>query len=240
MRALLIQHDHLCLPGFVGERLGERGYSIEAHQVVPEDRFHSPAVDTEFPDPRDFDVVVALGASWSAYDDSLHSWLLPELQLLRDAHEAQVPVLGVCFGGQLLAAAHGGSVARRRRSRRSGGTRCESDDDLVPAGRWFQWHYDRWQLPAGATEIARNPQASQAFVLDRNLAVQFHPELDEQILLGWLANGGDDEARKVGIDPDTLLADTRRNTVDSRLRAHRLVDAFLDRVAPLLSGRGHE
>ena len=111
MRALLIQHDHLCLPGFVGERLGERGYAIEAHQVVPEDRYHSPAVDTEFPDPRDFEVVVALGAAWSAYDDSLHSWLLPELQLLRDAHEAQVPVLGVCFGGQLLAAAHGGSVA---------------------------------------------------------------------------------------------------------------------------------
>ena len=108
----------------------------------------------------------------------------------------------------------------------------ESDDDLVPGGRWFQWHYDRWQLPAGATEIARNPRASQAFVLDRNLAVQFHPELDEPILRGWLDNGGDEEARKAGVDPDTLLADTRRNTVDSRIRAHRLVDAFLDRVAP--------
>ena len=231
MRALLIQHDHLCLPGFVGERLAERGYSIEAHQVVPEDSYHSPAVDSEFPDPRNFEVVVALGASWSAYDDSLHSWLLPELQLLRDAHEARVPVLGVCFGGQLLAAAHGGSVARAAHPE-IGWYDVESDDDLVPAGRWFQWHYDRWQLPGGATEIARNSQASQAFVLDRNLAVQFHPELDEKILFGWLANGGDDEARKVGLDPDTLLADTRRNTVDSRLRAHRLVDAFLDRVAP--------
>ena len=79
--------------------------------------------------------------------------------------------------------------------------------------------------------MARNAQASQAFVLDRNLAVQFHPEIDEQILLGWLANGGDDDARKLGIDPDTLLADTRRNTVDSRVRAHRLVDGFLVRVA---------
>jgi GMP synthase-like glutamine amidotransferase len=107
----------------------------------------------------------------------------------------------------------------------------ESDDERVPAGRWFQWHYDRWQLPAGATEIARNPQASQAFVLDRNLAVQFHPELDETILRGWLENGGDEDARKFGVDPDTLLADTRRLTVESRVRAHRLVDAFLARVA---------
>jgi GMP synthase-like glutamine amidotransferase len=229
MRALLIQHDHLCRPGFVGERLAQRGYAIEAHQVVPEDRFHFPAVDTEFPDPRDFDVVVALGAAWSAYDASLHSWLLPELQLLRDAHEERVPVLGVCFGGQLLAAAHGGSVEAAAQPE-IGWYDVQSDDELVPAGRWFQWHYDRWQLPSGATEIARNAQSSQAFVLDRNLAVQFHPELDEKILLGWLANGGDDDARKLGVDPETLLADTRRNTVDSRLRAHRLVDAFLARV----------
>ena len=73
-------------------------------------------------------------------------------------------------------------------------------------------------------------------MLDRNLAVHFHPELDVQILLGWLVNGGDDEARKVGIDPDTLLADTRRSTVDSRLRAHRLVDAFLARLAAFNGG----
>jgi GMP synthase-like glutamine amidotransferase len=230
MRALLIQHDHLCHPGFVGERLAERGYAIEAHQVVPEERFHSPAVETEFPDPRNFEVVVVLGAAWSAYDETLNSWLLPELQLIRDADEARVPVLGVCFGGQMLAAAHGGSVALAAQPE-IGWYDVQSDDPLVPGGRWFQWHYDRWQLPAGATEIARNPQASQAFVLGRHLAVQFHPELDEKILAGWLVNGGDDDARKLGIDPDTLLADTRRNTVDSRIRAHRLVDAFLTRAA---------
>ena len=90
--------------------------------------------------------------------------------------------------------------------------------------------YFKILAPEGATEIARNPQASQAFVLDDDLAVQFHPELDEKILLGWLANGGDDRARELGVDPGMLLTDTRRNTLDSRLRAHRLVDAFLARV----------
>ena len=78
-------------------------------------------------------------------------------------------------------------------------------------------------------------------MLGRNLAVQFHPELDEKILAGWLTNGGDDDARKLGIDPDTLLADTRRNTVDSRIRAHQLVDAFLARASAAMSeGPGHE
>jgi GMP synthase-like glutamine amidotransferase len=229
MRALLIQHDHLCLPGFVGERLGERGYSIEAHQVVPEDRFHSPAVDTEFPDPADFDVVVALGAAWSAYDDTLHSWLLPELQLLRDAHRAQVLVLGVCFGGQLLAAAHGGSVALAAQPE-IGWYDVQSDDDLVPGGRWFQWHYDRWQLPPGATELARNPAASQAFVLRRNLALQFHPELTAASLAGWLGNGGAAEAAARGIDVAELLARTERLEAGAADRAFALVDGFLGRI----------
>ena len=120
-------------PGWWENGSASVAYSIEFHQVVPEDRFHSPAVDTEFPDPADFDVVVALGAAWSAYDDTLHSWLLPELQLLRDAHRAQFPVLGVCFGGQLLAAAHGGSVALAAQPE-IGWYDVQSDDDLVPGG----------------------------------------------------------------------------------------------------------
>ncbi len=230
MRALLIQHDHLCRPGYVGERLADRGFEIEAHQVVPEEHFHAPGVDADFPEVADYDVVVAFGAPWSAYDNTLDSWLLPELRLLRDAHRAGVPVLGVCFGGQLLAAAHDGSVEPAALPE-LGWYDVESDNEIVPGGRWFQWHYDRWRLPPGAVEISRNAQTSQAFVLGRNLAVQFHPEIDEEILAGWLTNGGDHEARAFGIDPALLIEQTRQNAPGSRIRAHRLVDGFLDRVA---------
>src|SRR5689334_22551175 len=108
MRALVIQHDHICLPGAVGEQLLARGYELVLHQVVEADRFASPNVDTDFPDPTDVDVIVALGAPWSAYDfDAIGSWVLPELDLLRRAHREAVPVFGICFGGQLLALAHG-------------------------------------------------------------------------------------------------------------------------------------
>ena len=58
--------------------------------------------------------------------------------------------------------------------------------------------------PARAREVARNAAASQAFVLRRNLAVQFHPELTSSMLAGWLGNGGAGKAAAAGLDPDTL------------------------------------
>lgn len=232
MRALVIQHDHICSPGSVGERLEQRGYQVLSHQVVDADRFHAPGVQTAFPEPTDFDLVVAMGAPWSAYDHaSIGSWVVPELDLLRAAHRHAVPVLGICFGGQLLAAAHGGSVARSA-TPELGWAQIDSDDEaLVPSGPWFQWHYDRWELPPQATEVARNAHSSQAFVLGRNLAVQFHPEMEPSILQVWFDHGGIADTERFGLDPGELAAETERREPDNRARAHRLVDAFLDRVA---------
>ena len=113
MRALLIQHDHICTPGFIGERLTDLGFDLVVHQVVAESRFLSPNVETEFPEPSDFELIIPMGAPWSVYDHELiGSWVASELAMLRTAHDHRVPVLGICFGGQLLAAAHGGSVSR--------------------------------------------------------------------------------------------------------------------------------
>lgn len=228
----MIQHDHICLPGSVGERLAERGYELVIHQVVEADRFDNPGVDTEFPAPSDFDAIVAMGAPWSAYDhDSIGSWVLPELDLLRRAHAESVPVLGICFGGQLLALAHGGTVDKSS-TPELGWAEVDSDDEsMVASGPWFQWHYDRWQTPASAREIARNASSPQAFVLGRNLAVQFHPEMTSRILSGWLATGGTKDLARFGMARAELERQTRNRDAANRQRAHRLVDAFLDRVA---------
>ncbi|MCE1177544.1 MAG: gamma-glutamyl-gamma-aminobutyrate hydrolase family protein [Micrococcales bacterium] len=232
MRALIIQHDHVSPPGPVAERLEQHGYEIELHEVVSEADFHAPGVPGEFPDVSGFDLIVPMGAPWSAYDhDLIGSWVLPELDMLRDADARGIPVLGICFGGQLLAATHGGSVDASDRPE-VGWAEVESDDDsLVPSGPWFEWHYDHWVVPPEASEIARNDNASQAFVLRRNLAVQFHPELTAAMLKGWLDNGGDEKAAHFGLDPDALLAETVELDERSRERAHALVDAFLARVA---------
>lgn len=233
MRALVIQHDHVSPPGPVGDRLRERLFDVVEHQVVAEEDFHRPWLGTqEFPDPRGFDAIVVMGAPWAAYDaERVGAWVRPELELLREADAARVPVLGICFGGQLLALAHGGEVTRAPLPEIGWRTIRSDRPEVVPPGPWFQWHYDCWRLPDGATELARNDAASQAFALRRNLAVQFHPELTPGMLHGWLGNGGDADARSVGVDPAELVADTAAEAPAALARAQALVDAFLARFA---------
>lgn len=231
MRALVIQHDHVSPHGPVGERLEQRGYEVVEHEVVSADSYHAPGVVTDFPDVTTFDLVVPMGAPWASYDDMIATWVEPELDLLREADRAGVPVLGICFGGQLLALAHGGTVARARQPEFGWVTVDSDDEGLVPRGPWFQWHHDGWTLPADAREVARNAAASQAFVLRRNLAVQFHPELTASMLQGWLGNGGAEALRSEGHDPEAIHAATVLEEPEAVVRAHALVDAFLDRVA---------
>ena len=232
MRALILQHDHVSPPGPVAERFAHRGYAITESVVVSPENFHSPNQPFDFPDPRAFDALVVMGAPWGAWDDeTIGSWLLPEIEWLREADDLGIPVFGICFGGQLLARAHGGSVARAAKPEIGWTPIWTQEPELVGPGPWFHWHYDRWQVPPGARELARNSVASQAFVLRRNLAVQFHPELTAAGLQGWLENGGRAGAIADGQDPDILYQHTLAEGEDAARRAHALVDAFLDRVA---------
>lgn len=232
MRALFLQHDHLSPPGPVAERFAHRGYAIDEAVVVSPEDFHAPNKPFDFPDPREFDALVVMGAPWGAWDDeTIGSWLLPEIEWLREADDLGVPVFGICFGGQLLARAHGGSVARAPRPEIGWTSIWTQEPELVGPGPWFEWHYDRWQVPPGARELARNSMASQAFVLRRNLGVQFHPELTAAGLQGWLENGGRAGVVADGQDPAILYQHTLAEGEDAARRAHDLVDAFLDRVA---------
>lgn len=232
MRALFIAHDHLSAPALIGAGLEAAGFDLTVHGIVPAARFDRPAVSTAFPDLAGFDLLVPLGAVWSVYDDAaVGTWVRDELRYLRVADAAGIPVLGICFGGQLLASAHGGTVARSDVPE-IGWTHVQSDDPgLVETGPWFEWHFDRFTLPDGACAVAHNDAAPQAFVLRRNLALQFHPELDEKTLVGWFDNGGRESARAHGVDPDELLARTIEAEPAAAERAARLVSRFLDQVA---------
>ena len=79
--------------------------------------------------------------------------------------------------------------------------------------------------------------ASQAFTYGRSLGVQFHPELTESTLAGWLREGGIPQVEADGQNPDALLAHTRAEEPAAIARAHRLVDVFLERVAKLAPER---
>jgi GMP synthase-like glutamine amidotransferase len=232
MKVLFIQQDHVSPTGPVGEAFSARGFDVTEMLVVPEHRFLEPAVTVEFPDPTRYDVIVPMGAPWSVYDhETIGTWVHAEIDLLRDAHVRGVPILGICFGGQALAAALGGAVIPAERPEVGWTTVRTDDPDLVPAGPWFQWHGDRWVLPEGLKAFAHTDVAEQAFTTGRSLGVQFHPELTPSMLEGWLTNGGDSHAVELGIDPDDLRRRSAAEAEAAGARARHLVSAFLDRVA---------
>ena len=233
MRALFIEHDHVSLGGPIWRAFEKHGYEIERFCIVPEDKFSTPNVSVEFPNFSEFDLLVPMGAPWGAYeDDRIGNWLLPEIEKFIQAHNEGIPIFGVCFGGQLMARALGGSVARSPKAE-LGWYEIESDDKtLIATGPWFEYHWDRWTLPKGAKEIARSEIASQAFTFGRTLALQFHPEIDPEVLQAWLAmEGGCAEVEAEGVDVALLRKQTADLKIDSDRRAFELVNAYLRRVA---------
>ena len=229
VRAALIGNRDDTDPGLVGHALRRRGYSF-----VELARENAPEWDLR---PGEVDLVVSLGSSWSTYWPEFERETSIERDFLAAAHGSGVPVLGVCFGAQQLATALGGSVSRLHKPEIGwhtvvpGAEVGARDGAEVLPGHWFQWHYDGFEVPSGATTLAHSPVSAQAFRTGRTLAVQFHPEVTDSIVRHWSSGDGARELVEVGIDRDELLELTRRMIGDVRPRADVLVEWFLHEVA---------
>jgi GMP synthase-like glutamine amidotransferase len=224
VRALVILHEEDAPGGLVSAWLSERGADEDDYLISADGRS-----DGRGPDPRAYDLVVSLGSEMSAYDDTV-PWVGREQALLRDAVRADVPVLGICFGSQILARALGGQALRAQQPEIGWVLVHTREPGLVAEGPWFQWHYDTFTPPAGAVLLADSPAGPQAYTIGRSLGVQFHPEVTGGIVEEWVSLGGEKLARD-GVDADRLLAETRRREADNRTRTWRLMDAFVDRMA---------
>ena len=167
-----------------------------------------------YPDPRDPDFVVALGSGATAAGGG-PDWVDEEIEWLREADAVALPVLGICFGAQALAAALGGTVTRAPRTE-IGWIDVDGTDGY--GGSWFTWHEDAFTVPPGAVELARAPSGPQAFALGRSVGVQYHPEVTPKIVDDWLADGN------AVPDPEPLRRETARRAQDARERAFRLFD----------------
>jgi GMP synthase-like glutamine amidotransferase len=222
MRALILQHEEPTPPGHVTEWLRGHGAEMEVLRIDLEE----PQID-----PGRYDLIVSLGSEFAAFDDS-HEFVRREAQLMRRAVDADVPILGLCFGGQMLARVLGGEVHRGSSAEIGWLPVRTNDPDLVPEGPWFQWHFDVLTAPTGATVIAETDLGTQAFVLGRSLGLQFHPEVTPEIMDEWV-RAYRHELDAEGIDPDALLEETSRCAEENKRTSWRLLEGFLERVAGL-------
>lgn len=220
LRALVLQHEEPTPGGYVHEWLSQRGADQDVCRIDIEKR--------EI-DPREYGMIVSLGSEFAAFDDSI-PWLLREKQLLSNAYHADVPVLGICFGGQLLARILGGRAFRGEIPEIGWLPVRSRDRSLVAEGPWFQWHFDSFTPPPGAELIADSIAGPQAFTIGCSLGVQFHPEVTTEIMDMWVAAFAHELVQE-GVDPDALLEATYRQADESQAAAWRLFDGFLDRVA---------
>jgi GMP synthase-like glutamine amidotransferase len=194
-----------------------------------------------WPDPTRYDAIAPLGAEQSV-ERSPEPWIAPQVAFLREAHERGVPMLGLCFGGQALAAALGGQV-RRAPAPEIGWLDLEPlDGHAVPPGPWFAWHEDTFTLPPGARELARSAACPHGFRLGRSVGLQFHPEVTPAIVEGWIRDGRDTLAARQ-LDGDAINAQTRRGADEHRARSFALFDGIAvgwteDRRTDVQSGEG--
>jgi len=157
------------------------------------------AIDEGGPVPSDLRAYsgIAMMGGPMGVNDRL-PWIAPLTALLRDAVARQVPVIGHCLGGQLLASALGAPVSRAP-SAEHGWVDVTVTDPRArrdwfggrEAFTSFQWHYDAFAVPKTATGVAASDSGSnQAFIVDdRHIGMQFHVEMTRELIDSWLATG---------------------------------------------------
>jgi len=222
VRALILQHEEPTPPGLVTEWLDAHGADREILRIDVDDREV---------DPDAYDLIVSLGSEFAAFDDS-KPFVAREAELLRRAVDADVPVLGLCFGGQMLARVLGSEVFRSVDAEIGWLPVHTSDPDLVPEGPWFQWHFDTFTPPPDARIVAQSDAGPQAFVAGRSLGLQFHPEVTPEIMEDWVRVYRH-ELDADGVPPDPLLEETKRRAPESRRMSWQMLERFWTEIAAL-------
>jgi GMP synthase (glutamine-hydrolysing) len=231
MRVLVIQHDREDPAGVVGERVAARGATLVP--VLP------PAGES-FPDsPEGFDGLILMGGPMSAADDARHPYFPRLHRLVRSFHDAGRPILGICLGSQIIARSFGKRVHRNTVTeigfRPVRLTEAGRADPLFagfgPEIRPMQWHEDTFDLPDEAVRLAGNDAAeNQAYRIGRSTyAVQFHPEVDREMVRTWAGGGYSDAATAARLEAEMA---------DHLAEAERLGRAIGDRWSDLIERHG--
>lgn len=210
MTVLAIVHQRDAGPGVFAEAIEGAGGQLDEWTLA--ERPQPPA------DPFGYDAVLILGGAMNVGEGERHGWIAEEEALLRELLERGVPLLGLCLGGQLLAAAAGAQPQRASRPEigwRRVEVTAEGEDDpllgpLGPSFEAFQWHSYEFPLPPGAVPLARSEVCLQGCrIAECAWALQFHPEVSTADARHWIEDyRSDPDAVRIGIDPAVLGPET--------------------------------
>lgn len=211
---LLIQNTRIEGSGYLGKLLKNDGFDITTinakHDSLPK---------------NDFSLVVILGAPESVNDNL--NYLREEQKLIQHTVEKNIPVLGICLGSQLIAKTFGASVYRGSK------TEIGFYDDLKISNNSklfsgmnkpftvFHWHGDTFDLPDGAVRLVSSENyPNQAFQYKSAIGLQFHLEVNEDMINLWLDNAEDKLQKTPYINPQKIRSEINENisTVKSNMK----------------------
>ncbi len=236
-RILVIQHN-------LDDHLNELALPLmqAGIDVVPWDVENAPAPT----DPIDsFDGIISLGAIAGVLEESQHSWMPIERRMFERALELQVPLLGICFGSQMLASAAGAEVYKSATPEVGWtevvmGDAAASEPVMAALGsnpKVFHFHYDTFDLPAGAELYGVTGDIKQAFkVGPKAWGMQFHIEVGAAAMFSWFATYAREfEKLAGGVEHQKAL--TVANWDTYRQRSLAVGEAFAAEVLGYASAR---
>jgi GMP synthase (glutamine-hydrolysing) len=194
--------------------------------------------DHSLPNSADVAALVFLGGSMGVGDSNEFPFLAAEQELIREAVRQSIPLLGLCLGAQLLAAATGGKVFRA--AHRSIGflpvaktMGAESDElfsSFCATDRLLSWHKDTFTLPPGAQLLMTSDDTpNQAFRVGACAwGAQFHFEADDSLLETWIESSRELLPTTWGIDPGAFVEAGRRHLSHQQTHAREAFRAFAE------------
>lgn len=192
-------------------------------------------------DARRYAGLAFLGGPMSVNDDL--PWIAPALGLINDAVRKDVPVIGHCLGGQLMAKAFGGSVRAAPVKEIGWGEVRVAENEV--AREWcgplrafdaFHWHGEVFSIPPGGTRVLENGHcANQAFAIGRHLGLQCHVEMTEDLVRDWLAGGAAEMAQAKDSPGVQTRAEIERDLARRLAALHAVADRLYDRWCEGLS-----
>jgi GMP synthase (glutamine-hydrolysing) len=198
---LLITHEQTSSTdtGLIGQALLDAGHIIKTHEVFTVNGDGTRSINANFPHAEDFDAVVSFGSFSHIYEIE-DDWVTREIQYIAALQQQGIPYLGVCFGAQLLAESLGGRTVRADRTEAGLITFEPGYTCPIAPGPWFSWHSDKVELPDHIDVLAKTAIAPQVFQAGRSIGVQFHPEVDGELMEEWLRIGRQELDGVIDID----------------------------------------